>query len=175
MLTGHDLRMIPQALQHTRRGSSIINQNTVLSLGIIIVLMPLAISSALGRVTGSVDAMSDHYVLGMLEDGTPKDDWGGWVAVTLDHGTTIAAALNREGDRHGATRSARPRRGCGVASGCCRATAHYVGVVGRHPANRSRASRRRAPRASAAAVGTVLCRQPAAGNVHPGDRPGRRL
>ena len=67
MLTGDDdLQMIPQALQHTRRGSRIINQNTVLSLGIIIVLMPLAISSALGRVTGSVDAMSDHYALGML-------------------------------------------------------------------------------------------------------------
>ena len=46
--TGHDLRLIPQALQHARRGSRIINQNIVLSLAIIIVLMPLAISGVLG-------------------------------------------------------------------------------------------------------------------------------
>ncbi|MDN8622467.1 cation-translocating P-type ATPase [Corynebacterium sanguinis] len=46
--TGHDLRLIPQALQHARRGSRIINQNIVLSLAIIIVLMPLAISGMLG-------------------------------------------------------------------------------------------------------------------------------
>ena len=37
-----------QALQHARRGSRIINQNIVLSLAIIIVLMPLAISGVLG-------------------------------------------------------------------------------------------------------------------------------
>jgi len=46
--TSHDLRLIPQALQHARRGSRIINQNIVLSLAIIIVLMPLAISGVLG-------------------------------------------------------------------------------------------------------------------------------
>ena len=46
--TGHDFRLIPQALQHARRGSRIINQNIVLSLAIIIVLMPLAISGVLG-------------------------------------------------------------------------------------------------------------------------------
>ena len=46
--TGHDLRLIPQALQHARRGSRIINQNIVLSRAIIIVLMPLAISGVLG-------------------------------------------------------------------------------------------------------------------------------
>ncbi|MFS0002948.1 heavy metal translocating P-type ATPase [Corynebacterium striatum] len=46
--TGHDLRLLPQALQHARRGSRIINQNIVLSLAIIIVLMPLAISGVLG-------------------------------------------------------------------------------------------------------------------------------
>ncbi|OIR42798.1 cation-translocating P-type ATPase [Corynebacterium sp. NML130628] len=46
--TGHDLRLIPQALQHARRGSRIINQNIVLSLAIIIVLMPLAITGVLG-------------------------------------------------------------------------------------------------------------------------------
>ena len=46
--TGHDLRLIPEALQHARRGSKIINQNIVLSLAIIIVLMPLAITGVLG-------------------------------------------------------------------------------------------------------------------------------
>ncbi|ERS54888.1 MULTISPECIES: heavy metal translocating P-type ATPase [Corynebacterium] len=46
--TGHDIRLIPKALQHARRGSRIINQNIVLSLAIIIVLMPLAISGVLG-------------------------------------------------------------------------------------------------------------------------------
>ena len=46
--TGHDLRLIPKALQHARRGSRIINQNIMLSLAIIIVLMPLAISGVLG-------------------------------------------------------------------------------------------------------------------------------
>src|SRR5699024_12694906 len=46
--TGPDLRLIPQALQHARRGSRIINQSIVLSLAIIIGFMPLAISGALG-------------------------------------------------------------------------------------------------------------------------------
>ena len=44
----NDLRLIPEALQHARRGSKIINQNIVLSLAIIIVLMPLAITGVLG-------------------------------------------------------------------------------------------------------------------------------
>lgn len=46
--TGHDLRLIPQALQHARRGRAIINQNIVLSLLIIIVLLPLAVTGVLG-------------------------------------------------------------------------------------------------------------------------------
>jgi len=46
--TGHDLRLIPQALSHARRGRTIMNQNIVLSLAIIIVLLPLAITGALG-------------------------------------------------------------------------------------------------------------------------------
>lgn len=46
--TGHDLRLIPQALQHARRGGRIINQNIVLSLAIITVLLPLAITGVLG-------------------------------------------------------------------------------------------------------------------------------
>lgn len=46
--TGHDLRLIPQALQHAKRGRAIINQNIVLSLLIIIVLLPLAITGTLG-------------------------------------------------------------------------------------------------------------------------------
>lgn len=46
--TGHDLRLIPQALAHARQGRTIINQNIALSLLIIIVLLPLAITGVLG-------------------------------------------------------------------------------------------------------------------------------
>src|SRR5699024_8073982 len=46
--TGHDLRLIPAALQHARRGRRLINQNIVLSLLIIIVLLPLAVTGTLG-------------------------------------------------------------------------------------------------------------------------------
>lgn len=46
--TGHDLRLIPQAIDHARRGRSIINQNVVLSIVIIAVLLPLAITGVLG-------------------------------------------------------------------------------------------------------------------------------
>lgn len=46
--TGHDLRLIPRAFAHARRGRRIINQNIVLSLLIIIVLLPLALFGVLG-------------------------------------------------------------------------------------------------------------------------------
>lgn len=46
--TGDDLSLIPRALQHARRGRAIIMQNIVLSLAIIIVLLPLAITGVLG-------------------------------------------------------------------------------------------------------------------------------
>jgi len=46
--TGHNLSLIPDALRHARRGGVIINQNIVLSLAIIVVLMPLAITGVLG-------------------------------------------------------------------------------------------------------------------------------
>lgn len=46
--TGNDLRLIPQALAHAQRGRSIINQNIALSLLIIVVLLPLAITGVLG-------------------------------------------------------------------------------------------------------------------------------
>ncbi len=46
--TGHDLRLIPRAFDHARRGRRIINQNIVLSLLIIIVLLPLALFGGLG-------------------------------------------------------------------------------------------------------------------------------
>src|SRR5690606_31028143 len=41
--TGHDLRLIPHAFDHARRGRRIINQNIILSLLIITVLLPLAL------------------------------------------------------------------------------------------------------------------------------------
>lgn len=46
--TGHDLRLIPQAIAHARRGRRIMNQNIVLSLLIIAILPPLAITGVLG-------------------------------------------------------------------------------------------------------------------------------
>lgn len=46
--TGHDLRLIPRAFDHARRGRRIINQNIVLSLLIITVLLPLALVGVLG-------------------------------------------------------------------------------------------------------------------------------
>ncbi len=46
--TGHDLRLIPQAIAHARQGRRIMNQNIVLSLLIIAVLPPLAITGVLG-------------------------------------------------------------------------------------------------------------------------------
>lgn len=46
--TGDDLRVIPRALHHARRGRRIINQNIILSLAIIVVLLPLAITGVLG-------------------------------------------------------------------------------------------------------------------------------
>ena len=46
--TGHDLRLLPRAFDHARRGRHIINQNIVLSLLIITVLLPLALFGVLG-------------------------------------------------------------------------------------------------------------------------------
>jgi len=51
--TGHDLGLIPQALRHARRSGRIINQNIVLSLAIITVLLPLAITGVLGLAAGA--------------------------------------------------------------------------------------------------------------------------
>ncbi|MCW2287440.1 cation-transporting ATPase G [Leucobacter luti] len=46
--TGHDLRLIPKALAHARRGRAIMNQNIVLSIAIVVILVPLAVSGVLG-------------------------------------------------------------------------------------------------------------------------------
>ncbi|QUW18173.1 cation-translocating P-type ATPase [Agrococcus sp. Marseille-Q4369] len=46
--TGHDLRLIPRAFDHARRGRRIINQNIILSLLIIAALLPLALFGVLG-------------------------------------------------------------------------------------------------------------------------------
>lgn len=46
--TGHDLRLIPRAFEHARRGRRIINQNIMLSLLIITALLPLALFGVLG-------------------------------------------------------------------------------------------------------------------------------
>ncbi|MBW8171833.1 cation-translocating P-type ATPase [Ornithinimicrobium sp. Arc0846-15] len=46
--TGHDLRLIPEALAHARRGRRILTINIVLALAIIVVLLPLALFGVLG-------------------------------------------------------------------------------------------------------------------------------
>ena len=46
--TGHDLRLIPKALAHARRGRRIMTANIALALAIIIVLFPLALFGLLG-------------------------------------------------------------------------------------------------------------------------------
>jgi cation-transporting ATPase G len=46
--TGHDLRLIPRAFDHARRGRRIINQNIILSLLLITALLPLALFGVLG-------------------------------------------------------------------------------------------------------------------------------
>ena len=46
--TGNDLRLIPAALLHARRGRRIMTGNIVLSLGIIVALFPLALLGVLG-------------------------------------------------------------------------------------------------------------------------------
>ncbi len=49
--TGHDLRLIPQALAHAHHGRRIINQNVALSILIIATLVPLSITGVLGLAT----------------------------------------------------------------------------------------------------------------------------
>lgn len=46
--TGHDLRLIPAALAHARRGRRIMTTNIALALAIIVVLFPLALFGVLG-------------------------------------------------------------------------------------------------------------------------------
>lgn len=45
---GNDLRLLPRAFDHARRGRHIINQNIILSLLIIVALLPLALFGVLG-------------------------------------------------------------------------------------------------------------------------------
>lgn len=46
--TGTDLRLIPAALRHARRGRRIMTANLILALGVIVVLLPLALLGVLG-------------------------------------------------------------------------------------------------------------------------------
>nr|WP_270238967.1 cation-translocating P-type ATPase [Kocuria marina] len=46
--TGHDLRLIPDALAHAKRGRAIMTGNIALALAIIVVLFPLALFGVLG-------------------------------------------------------------------------------------------------------------------------------
>ena len=49
--TGSDLRLLPDALAHAKRGRAIMVGNIGLSLALIVVLMPLALFGVLGLAT----------------------------------------------------------------------------------------------------------------------------
>ena len=62
--TGHDLRLIPRAFDHARRGRRIINQNIILSLLIITALLPLALFGVLGlAAVGLVHEVAEVIVI----------------------------------------------------------------------------------------------------------------
>lgn len=62
--TGSDLRLIPRAFAHARRGRRIINQNIALSLLIIVVLLPLALAGVLGlAVVVLVHEIAEVFVI----------------------------------------------------------------------------------------------------------------
>ncbi|WP_336249139.1 cation-translocating P-type ATPase [Stomatohabitans albus] len=46
--TGHDMRLLPLAIDHARRGRRIMIQNIVMSLAIIVILLPLSVFGVLG-------------------------------------------------------------------------------------------------------------------------------
>lgn len=66
-LMGHDLRHLPQALEHARRARRIMLQNLVLSAAIIIVLVPLAASGLLGLA--AVVAIHEAVEVGVIANG----------------------------------------------------------------------------------------------------------
>src|SRR5699024_11517787 len=63
--TGHDLRLIPDALAHAKRGRAIMTGNIALALAIIVVVLPLALLGVRGvAVVVVVDELADVIVLG---------------------------------------------------------------------------------------------------------------
>ena len=74
--TGTDLRLLPRAFAHARRGRRIMNQNIVLSLLIIAVLLPLALFGVLGlAAVVLVHELTEIVVIlnGLRAAGTVRD------------------------------------------------------------------------------------------------------
>src|SRR5699024_11232952 len=63
--TGHDLRLIPDALAHARRGRAIMTGNIALAMASSVVVLPLALLGVRGvAVVVVVDELADVIVLG---------------------------------------------------------------------------------------------------------------
>ncbi|KAM9861596.1 cation-translocating P-type ATPase [Leucobacter sp. BZR 635] len=76
--TGHDLRLIPDALAHARKGHRIITQNVGLSLAIIAVLVPLAVTGVLSfAAVVLVHELAEVVIIanGLRAARTPTQRW----------------------------------------------------------------------------------------------------
>ncbi|KUF07601.1 cation-translocating P-type ATPase, partial [Leucobacter sp. G161] len=76
--TGHDLRLLPDALAHARKGHRIITQNVGLSLAIIAVLVPLAVTGVLSfAAVVLVHELAEVVIIanGLRAARTPKQRW----------------------------------------------------------------------------------------------------
>ncbi len=77
--TGHDLRLIPAAIAHARRGRRIMTANIVLALAIIVALFPLALFGVLGLAgVVLVHELAEVVVIlnGIRAASRPKDPVG---------------------------------------------------------------------------------------------------
>lgn len=76
--TGHDLRLLPDALAHARKGHRIITQNVGLSLAIIAVLVPLAVTGVLSfAAVVLVHELAEVVIIanGLRAARTPTQRW----------------------------------------------------------------------------------------------------
>lgn len=95
--TGHDLRLLPAALAHARRGRRIMTWNIGMALAIIIVLFPLALFGVLG-LAGVVlvhEAAELVIILNGVRAGRRPSGSRGFVVVDPPHSPTHLAAHGR--------------------------------------------------------------------------------
>ena len=76
--TGHDLRLLPLALDHARRGRRIMTANIALALAIIVVLIPLALLGTLGLAqVVLIHELAEVLVIlnGLRASRAPRPTW----------------------------------------------------------------------------------------------------